>query len=104
MKRKENSTSAGALLLDLRVTKMLNNFRSLVLVAVLSSTQVSGSAYLRFDRAAYEASSFVGVSTSAIFPVPNATNAASEYDSYFPDATQVGYPGPTPSKFSLSMN
>ena len=83
---------------------MLNNFRSLVLVAVLSSTQVSGSAYLRFDRAAYEASSFVGVSTSAIFRVPNATNAASEYDSYFPDATQVGYPGPTPSKFSLSMN
>ena len=83
-----------------KVTKMLQNVRSLVLVAVLSCTQVSGSAFWRVDRAAYEASSFVGVSTSAVFPVPNATNAASEYDSYFPDATQVGYPGSTPSKFA----
>lgn len=46
----------------------------------------------------FSASSFVGISTSAVFPVPNATNAATELDSYFPPLSDVGNAGPTPSK------
>lgn len=45
----------------------------------------------------FSASSFVGISTSAVFPVPNATNAATELDSYFPPLSVVGNAGPTPT-------
>lgn len=46
----------------------------------------------------YSASPYAGATTSAIFPPPDATNAASSLDTYFSDATQVGYHGATPSK------
>ncbi|EJD01856.1 phosphoglycerate mutase-like protein [Fomitiporia mediterranea MF3/22] len=46
---------------------------------------------------ALQASSFVGATTSAVFPVPNATNAASAFDSFFPEASVVGFAGPTPT-------
>lgn len=44
---------------------------------------------------------FAGESTSAVFPVLNATNAALEFDSFFPAATVVGFAGATPSKSLL---
>ncbi|KAL5497776.1 hypothetical protein ACEPAH_2707 [Sanghuangporus vaninii] len=50
-----------------------------------------------FERAELKASSFAGATISAIFPVPNATNAASDLDSFFPDASVVGFAGPTPT-------
>ncbi|EJD00233.1 phosphoglycerate mutase-like protein [Fomitiporia mediterranea MF3/22] len=49
------------------------------------------------ERAAFQASSFAGATTSAVFPVPNATNAASQFDSFFPEASAVGFAGPTPT-------
>ncbi|TBU46091.1 phosphoglycerate mutase-like protein [Dichomitus squalens] len=46
--------------------------------------------------AAYpSASSWAGSTESAVFPPPGATNTA--IDTYFPDAEQVGHPGPTPT-------
>ena len=53
-----------------------------------------------FAESSFAASSFAGATSSAVFPVPNATNAASQYDSFFPDATAVGFAGPTPSAFT----
>ncbi|KAH7912604.1 histidine phosphatase superfamily [Hygrophoropsis aurantiaca] len=41
------------------------------------------------------ASSYAGETTTADYPPPGGTNTA--IDSYFPDASQVGYPGPTPT-------
>ncbi|KAL5514623.1 hypothetical protein ACEPAG_1939 [Sanghuangporus baumii] len=49
------------------------------------------------ERAAFAASSFAGETTSAVLPVPNATNAAPVFDSFFPDASAVGFAGPTPT-------
>ena len=43
----------------------------------------------------HSASSFAGATTSDIFPPPGATSTA--YDTYFPDAEEVGFAGPTPS-------
>ena len=45
--------------------------------------------------AAQSASSYAGVTVSDAFPPPSAT--FTEYQSYFPDASQVGNAGPTPS-------
>lgn len=44
---------------------------------------------------AVSASAFVGATSSAIFPPPGAT--IESYASLFPDAAQVGFPGPTPT-------
>lgn len=55
------------------------------------------SAIRWFERAAFQASSFAGETVGAVFPVPNATNAASEFDSFFPAPSVVGFAGPTPS-------
>ncbi|EGO05200.1 hypothetical protein SERLA73DRAFT_174197 [Serpula lacrymans var. lacrymans S7.3] len=41
------------------------------------------------------ASSYAGATSTAVWPPPGATNTA--IDTYFPDASQVGYPGPTPT-------
>ncbi|EPQ60549.1 phosphoglycerate mutase-like protein [Gloeophyllum trabeum ATCC 11539] len=46
-------------------------------------------------RAAHSASDWAGSTTSAVWPPPEATNTG--LSSYFPDASQVGYPGPTPT-------
>ncbi|KZT75145.1 phosphoglycerate mutase-like protein [Daedalea quercina L-15889] len=45
--------------------------------------------------AAESASAFAGSTLSAIYPPPSATVTTDEL--YFPDAEQVGYPGPTPT-------
>lgn len=45
--------------------------------------------------AAESASAFAGSTLSAVYPPPGATITTNE--EYFPDAAQVGYPGPTPS-------
>ncbi|KAH9937170.1 histidine phosphatase superfamily [Fomitopsis serialis] len=45
--------------------------------------------------AAESASAFAGSTASAVYPPPGATITSDE--SYFPDAEQVGYPGPTPT-------
>ncbi|TFY63429.1 hypothetical protein EVJ58_g3259 [Rhodofomes roseus] len=45
--------------------------------------------------AAESASAFAGSTMSAVYPPPGATVTTDE--SYFPDAEQVGYPGPTPT-------
>ncbi|KAI5121929.1 hypothetical protein M0805_000258 [Coniferiporia weirii] len=55
----------------------------------VSATSVSASSF--------SASSFAGETSSAIFPVPDATNAASSLNSFFPDAAVVGFAGPTPT-------
>ena len=77
---------------------MMGNQRSActVLFALLLAAR---SLALPSTKHKYSASSYVGLSTSAIFPTPNATNAATEYDSYFPHLSVVGNAGPTPSKF-----
>ena len=45
--------------------------------------------------AAGSASTFAGSTVSAVFPPPNATDTS--IDTFFPDASQVGHAGPTPS-------
>ncbi|KAL5478531.1 hypothetical protein ACEPAI_2715 [Sanghuangporus weigelae] len=50
-----------------------------------------------FERTEDKTSSFAGATASAIFPLPNATNAASDLDSFFPYASVVGFAGPTPT-------
>lgn len=45
---------------------------------------------------AESASAFVGSTVTATFPLPDATFTLNE--NFFPDAEQVGFPGPTPSK------
>jgi hypothetical protein len=45
---------------------------------------------------AESASSYVGSTVVDSYPPPGATNTA--VDTYFPDASQVGYAGPTPSQ------
>ena len=47
------------------------------------------------------ASDFAGSTTSAIFPPPGAVETESALDSFFPDATEVGFAGPTPSTYSF---
>ncbi|KAH8112806.1 phosphoglycerate mutase-like protein [Phellopilus nigrolimitatus] len=49
------------------------------------------------ERAAFKASAFAGSTTSAVFPLPNATNAGSAFNSFFPAASVVGFAGPTPT-------
>lgn len=45
--------------------------------------------------AAQSASTFAGSTSTAVFPPPNATVTAT--DTFFPDGSQVGFAGPTPS-------
>jgi hypothetical protein len=45
---------------------------------------------------AESASSYAGSTVVDSYPPPGATNTA--VDTYFPDASQVGYAGPTPSQ------
>lgn len=47
------------------------------------------------------ASAFAGSTVSAVYPPPGATITTNE--EYFPDAEQVGYPGPTPSMCILAF-
>ncbi|TFK56976.1 phosphoglycerate mutase-like protein [Heliocybe sulcata] len=56
---------------------------------------VLGSAPLVLGSAVPKASSYAGSHTSAVWPPPDATNTG--LGSYFPDGSQVGYPGPTPT-------
>ena len=46
------------------------------------------------------ASAFAGSTLSAVYPPPGATITTNE--EYFPDAEQVGYPGPTPSMYTFA--
>ena len=76
-------------------------FARVVLAAVLFSGSANAHA-LQARQTSWEASTFAGASTSAVVPPPDATNAGSEFDSFFPDATEVGFPGVTNStSFSL---
>ncbi len=45
----------------------------------------------------FEASSFVGETVSAVYPPPSPSNTGAAFASFFPDATVVGFAGPTPS-------
>ncbi|TFK51915.1 phosphoglycerate mutase-like protein [Heliocybe sulcata] len=56
---------------------------------------VLGTAPLVLGSAVPKASSYAGSHSSAVWPPPGATNTG--LSSYFPDASQVGYPGPTPT-------
>lgn len=49
----------------------------------------------------FQASSFAGATTSAIFPPPGATDTS--VDSLFPSESEVGFPGPTPSAYAIRM-
>ncbi|KAF4623104.1 hypothetical protein D9613_002089 [Agrocybe pediades] len=60
----------------------------LVLVAALNLGLAQGSP-------AQSASTFAGSTSTAVFPPPNATVTAT--DTFFLDASQVGFPGPTPT-------
>lgn len=53
-----------------------------------------------YPWAAQSASSFAGATSTDVFPPPGATITADE--TYFPDAEQVGFAGPTPSKYRAS--
>lgn len=51
------------------------------------------------------AAAFAGSTSTFQFPPADVTATASDIASLFPDASEVGFPGPTPSKFrSLSFN
>ncbi|KAH7929307.1 phosphoglycerate mutase-like protein [Leucogyrophana mollusca] len=63
---------------------------SLLLLGVLSLPS-----YARFTRSTVTAATYAGGTSTADYPPSGATNNA--VDSYFPDASQVGYPGPTPT-------
>ncbi|KAH9926852.1 phosphoglycerate mutase-like protein [Amylocystis lapponica] len=56
---------------------------------------ILGALPLVFASPAPSASSFAGAPTSAVFPPPDAT--ITQYETYFPDAEQVGFAGPTPT-------
>lgn len=45
--------------------------------------------------AAESASTFAGATSTAVYPPPGAT--VTTYETYFPDAEEVGFAGPTPS-------
>lgn len=50
------------------------------------------------------ASTFAGLPTSVIFPPPSAVSTEATLISFFPEALQVGFAGPTPSKSSGSFS
>lgn len=69
-------------------------------VFALLATFFSGAMTVRSSgSAALSASSFAGATTSAIFPILNATNAAPELDLFFPEASAVGFAGSTSSAY-----
>nr|VWO94250.1 Acid phosphatase [Ganoderma boninense] len=47
--------------------------------------------------AAESAAPWAGSTVTAVFPPPGATNTGSAVDAHFPDAQEVGHPGPTPT-------
>jgi hypothetical protein len=47
-------------------------------------------------------STFAGSTSTAVYPPPGSTGEADE--AYFPDASQVGYAGPTPSMPTATVN
>ncbi|PIL31642.1 hypothetical protein GSI_06344 [Ganoderma sinense ZZ0214-1] len=47
--------------------------------------------------AAESGAPWAGSTVTAVFPPPGATNTGSAVDGYFPDAQEVGHPGPTPT-------
>lgn len=49
------------------------------------------------SAAHFEASSFIGETVSAVYPPPSPSNTGAAYASFFPDASVVGFAGPTPS-------
>ncbi|KAI5121930.1 hypothetical protein M0805_000259 [Coniferiporia weirii] len=74
-----------------------NAFIAFALAASVTPTSAIYWLRPRPSTSSFQASSFAGETSSAVFPVPNATNAASSLDSFFPDATVVGFAGPTPT-------
>ncbi|KZT30677.1 phosphoglycerate mutase-like protein [Neolentinus lepideus HHB14362 ss-1] len=63
-----------------------------LLLLLGAAPSVLGSAV---PQASHLASSYAGSHTSAVWPPPGATNTG--LSAYFPDGSQVGYPGPTPT-------
>ena len=74
-------------------------YNALHLLCTLCS--VSATAAM-LATAAGSASTFAGSTVSAVFPPPGATDTSLE--TYFPDASQVGHAGPTPSASALSLS
>src|ERR1700722_8064998 len=50
---------------------------------------------------AESASSYAGSTSTAVYPPPGSTGTSE--DSYFPDASEVGFAGPTPSMFFIAI-
>ena len=79
---------------------------ALVIVAIFHGAEAGlrqrGPAKAR--SASFQASSFAGATTSAVFPPPGATNTGSDVDSLFPDESEVGFAGPTPSESFITVN
>ncbi len=50
------------------------------------------------------ASNFVGSTTSFVFPPPSPTNAGSAFLTFFPDASEVGFPRPHAQYVPLILN
>ncbi|KIK07420.1 hypothetical protein K443DRAFT_2294 [Laccaria amethystina LaAM-08-1] len=66
----------------------MHSANKLVQILVLASS-------LFIAAAAQSASTFAGSTSTAVFPPPNATVTAT--DTFFPDGSQVGFAGPTPT-------
>ena len=45
------------------------------------------------------ASEFAGSTSTAVFPPPGAISSEASLSSFFPDASEVGFAGPTPSTY-----
>ena len=73
-------------------------YNALHLLRTLSSMYAAAA---MVATAAGSASTFAGSTVSAVFPPPGATDTSLE--TYFPDASQVGHAGPTPSAPVLSL-
>lgn len=75
-------------------------------LAAISTPGADALYWLRPRQSASEslsvgrASAFAGLSTSAVFPPPSAVSSEAAVSSFFPDATVVGFAGPTPSTYS----
>lgn len=67
----------------------------MTVLSALVSLIVLAQGYALAANAPRRASSFAGLTTSAIFPPPNATVTATS--TVFLDGSQVGFPGPTAS-------
>lgn len=78
---------------------MRNIAHCLVVAGIIQSARAGfwqrGVAKARSES--FQASSFAGATTSAVFPPPGASDTDASIDSFFPTESEVGFAGPTPS-------